>query len=58
MKLKSWVEKLLIGICFVSFMILASDCESTTLFIISKIIATTVILINTKILAKNNDIFE
>lgn len=57
MRLKKWVEKLLIGISFIAFMILVSDCENTLLFVISKIISLGVIIVNAIILSKNNELF-
>lgn len=37
--LKKWVEMLLLGILFIMFLIIASECDNTFIFAISHIIA-------------------
>lgn len=56
--LKDWIEKLIISIQFIFLMLLAGECESTSLFIISKTILLSVFLINHLILWKYTDLFS
>ena len=50
MKLRKWVQALLMIIGAVAIIVLASDCESTMIFIISHIIGAIVLLGIAKIL--------
>ena len=52
MKFKRWVETLLLLITIMAVFFLAAECENTIAFVISKIIACTIIIINYNLLNK------
>lgn len=52
MKLKKWVENLLIMIIFIAILVIASDCKSTLIFVLSKLVALVVIVTNAMLLEK------
>ena len=54
MRLKKWVKITLGIIAFIAFMIMASDCENTTIFIISHLIASGIFALNVTLLIKYN----
>lgn len=58
MKLKRWIERLLIIFEFILIMFLASDCESTKLFISTHLIGLMLLVLNTMILAKYGRLME
>ena len=52
MKFKKWIEILLQFITIIAVFFLAAECENTIAFVISKIIACTIIIINYNLLKK------
>ncbi len=56
--LKKWVEVAIIFIQVILFMILAGDCDDLKIFIVSKIIALIIFVINSKILFKYSRLVE
>ena len=57
-RLKKWVEYTLVSINTIMFFIMASDCESTLIFMTSHIIALGVFILNTSLLARYTDLFS
>lgn len=57
-KLKRWVQNLLIIINLLSIMIFASDSNSTTMFITTKILSLIIFIINSYLLYKYTDLFK
>lgn len=58
MKLRKWVEILLLIISFTMMLVLASDCENIIILIVSKIIAIAVMIINAYLIEKYGTIFN
>lgn len=58
LKLKKWVEDLLIIVQVIIIILMAGDCESTLYFVISKLILMIVFLIDHSILSKYTDLFK
>lgn len=56
--LKKWVEVVIIFIQVILFMILGSECEDLKVFIISKLVALTLFIINSMILFKYSRLVE
>lgn len=56
--LKNWIEKIIITVQFILLMLLAGECESNYVFIISKVILISVFLINHLIIWKYTDLFS
>ena len=56
--LKDWIENLIVLTQCLLIMFMAGDCESTFVFIISKVIILGVFLINHLILYKYTDLFN
>lgn len=52
MKLKKWVKNLLIGVSVIAFIIFISECKSTLIFVVSKVIALSIMILNERILEK------
>lgn len=55
--LKKWVEVVIVFIQVILFMILAGDCDDLKIFIVSKIIALIIFVINSKMLFKYSRLF-
>ena len=55
-KLRKWVEYSLIIINILAFIVMASDCESTKVFIISHLIALIIFVLNNHLLIKYTDL--
>ena len=55
--LKKWVEVAIIFIQAILFMTLAGECDDLKIFIVSKIIALIIFVINSKILFKYSKLF-
>ena len=49
---KKWVNWLIVGIMLLAVMTLVGECESTTIFITSKVAALVVVYVAGKLLAK------
>ena len=58
MKFRKWVEILLLIISFIAFIIMCSECDNTLVFIVSKIIALAVIVINACLIEKYGTIIK
>lgn len=56
--LKRWVEVVIVSIQFILFMILGSECDDLKIFIVSKIIALIIFVINSAILFKYSRLVE
>ena len=56
--LKRWVEVVIICIQVILFMVLGGECEDLKIFIISKLIALTLFIINSMILFKYSRYME
>lgn len=54
---KKWVEVVIIFIQVILFMILGAECDDLKIFIVSKIIALIIFVINSKILFKYSRLF-
>lgn len=55
--LKKWVEVVIVFIQAILFMTLAGECDDLKIFIVSKIIALIIFVINSKILFKYSRLF-
>ena len=49
---KKWVVNILFVICFISILVMASDCEDIKLFVISHVVATGVLVMCAWLLKK------
>lgn len=56
--LKRWVEVVIIFIQVILFMVLGGECEDLKVFIISKLVALTLFIINSMILFKYSRFME
>lgn len=56
--LKKWLVNLLLLINAIALLILASDCESNSMFIYSKVISAFVFIANSLLLYKKSNLFE
>ena len=56
--LKKWVEVVIIFMQVILFMILGGECEDLKVFIISKLVALTLFIINSMILFKYSRLVE
>lgn len=56
--LKRWVEVVIIFIQVILFMVLGGECEDLKVFIISKLVAVTLFIINSMILFKYSRLME
>lgn len=56
--LKRWVEVVIIFIQVMLFMVLGGECEDLKVFIISKLVALTLFIINSMILFKYSRLME
>ena len=56
--LKKWVEVVIIFMQVILFMVLGSECEDLKVFIISKLVALTLFIINSMILFKYSRLVE
>lgn len=55
-KLRKWAEYSLIIINILAFIVMASDCESTKVFIISHLITLIIFVLNSHLLIKYTDL--
>lgn len=58
LKLRKWVEYTLIIINIFALIVMASDCDSMKVFLISHIIATIVFVVNSNLLIKYTDLVK
>lgn len=56
LKLRKWAEYSLIIINILAFIVMASECESTKVFIISHLIAAIIFVLNSHLLIKYTDL--
>lgn len=54
-KLRNWIKYTLVGICFISILVMGGDSDNLTVFMLTHFIALVVFLLSAYILLKNMD---